>query len=65
MNEAHLHLAINHFPIILPIVDLILLLAAGVLKSSILQRTAYMFYILAALLTAAAYSSGEAAEHFI
>ena len=65
MNEAHLHLAINHFPIILPIVGLILLLVGGVLKSSILQRTAYMFYILAALLTAAAYSSGEAAEHLI
>ena len=65
MNEAHLHLAINHFPIILPIVGLILLIAGGVLKSSILKRTAYMFYILAALLTGAAYSSGEAAEHFI
>lgn len=65
MNEAHLHLAINHFPIILPIVGLLLLIAGGVLKSSILKRTAYVFYILAALLTVAAYSSGEAAEHFI
>ena len=65
MNEAHLHLAINHFPIILPLVGLILLIAGGILKSSILQRTAFIFYIMAALLTVAAYSSGEAAEHFI
>lgn len=65
MNEAHLHLAINHFPIILPLVGLLLLLAGGVLKSSILKQTAYIFYILAALFAVAAYSSGEAAEHFI
>ncbi len=65
MNEAHLHLAINHFPIILPIVGLLLLVAGGVLKAGILKRAAYVFYILAALLTLAAYSSGEAAEHFI
>ena len=65
MNEAHLHLAINHFPIILPLVGLILLIAGGILKSSILQRTAFIFYIMAALLTVAAYSSGEAAEQFI
>ena len=65
MNESHLHLAINHFPIILPIVGLLLLIAGSTLKSSILKQTAYGFYILAALLTVAAYSSGEAAEHFI
>lgn len=65
MNEAHLHLAINHFPIIMPIVGLLLLVAGGVLKAGILKRAAYVFYILAALLTLAAYSSGEAAEHFI
>lgn len=65
MNEAHLHLAINHFPIILPLVGLLLFLAGGVLKSSILKQTAYVFYILAALFAVAAYSSGEAAEHFI
>lgn len=65
MNEAHLHLAINHFPIILPIVGLLLLIAGGVLKSSILKRTAYVIYILATLFTIAAFASGEAAEDFI
>lgn len=65
MNEAHLHLAFNHLPIIIPFVGLIVLTIGFVFKSEIVKRTAYFVFMLAAISTVAAYTTGEEAEEIV
>lgn len=65
MNEAHLHLAFNHLPMIIPFVALIILAIGYVFKSEIVKRTAYFIFILAAISTVAAYTTGEEAEELV
>jgi hypothetical protein len=55
MNGAHWHLVLNHLPIILPIVGLIVLLSGLFLNSAILKRTALPIFIGAALATIAVF----------
>ena len=62
MNDAHLHLIVNHFPIIVPITGLIILAAGYVTKSPVVQRTALGLFILGALFTFPAMYTGEGAE---
>lgn len=65
MNEAHLHLLVNHLPIILPVAGLGILLAGLVFRSGILKRTAYILFMITALSAAAAAFSGEGAEEMV
>jgi uncharacterized membrane protein len=65
MNDAHLHLALNHLPIILPLVGLIIMLVGLYLKSEILKRAAYCIFIAAALTAIVAINTGEAAEEIV
>jgi uncharacterized membrane protein len=65
MNAAHLHLIINHLPIIFPVVGVIVLLTGLVFKSDAIKQTAYLIFILGALSTIAAVKSGEAAEEML
>lgn len=62
MNDAHLHLVVNHFPIIVPIIGLIILAAGYFTKSPVVQRTALGVFILGALMTFPAMYTGEGAE---
>lgn len=61
MNEAHFHLIINHFPIIIPVVGMLILLSGFLIKSPLLKRVAYCLFILGTLFTIPAFASGEAA----
>ena len=65
MDQTHLHLIINHFPIILPIVGLFVIIAGLFFKSEILKRTAFFIFVVSAITAAIAFSSGEAAEHVV
>ena len=65
MNEAHFHLIINHFPIIIPVVGMLILLSGFLIKSPLLKRVAYCLFILGALFTIPAFASGEAAEEVV
>lgn len=65
MNNAQLHLAFNHIPIILPIVGLLMLLGGSFLKSEVIKRAAYSILILAAASALFAMLSGEGAEEVI
>ncbi len=65
MNDAHLHLALNHLPIILPLVGLLIMLVGLYLKSEILKRAAYFIFIGAALTAITAFNTGEAAEEIV
>ena len=62
MNDAHLHLIINHFPIIVPIIGTLILLVGIFTKSDVVKRTAFGVFIFGAILTFPAMYTGEGAE---
>lgn len=65
MNAAHLHLALNHLPVVTTLIALILLAVAVAWRSDGLLRTGAAVALGAALVTAPAYLSGEPAEEQI
>lgn len=65
MNEAHFHLMINHLPIIFPLVGIIVLIIALIVKSEHVKRTSYFIFTLGAIATIAAMASGEGAEEVV
>lgn len=62
MNDAHLHMVVNHFPIIGTILGMGILIAGLVLKNNTIKNTAYSLFIVAALFALASMSTGEGAE---
>jgi hypothetical protein len=62
MNWAHIHLMINHFPVIGMIFTVLLLLYALMKKSEELTKAALGAFVLIALMTIPVYLTGEAAE---
>lgn len=65
MNSAHLHLVFNHFPIIIPIIGILIMVAGFVFKSEVIKKTALGLFILGALFTLPAFGTGEDAEEVI
>jgi len=65
MNQAHYHLLLNHLPIIIPIVGLLVLTVGFIFKSEIVKRTAFAVFILAALTAIAAFATGDGAGEVI
>lgn len=65
MNQAHFHLLLNHLPIVIPCVGLLVMLAGYVLKSEIVKRVAYGIFIAGAIATVPAFLTGEGAEEVI
>jgi len=65
MNGAHLHLVVNHLPIIFPIVGVLVMITGLISKSESVKRTAFMIFILGALTTVAAMNTGEGAEEIV
>lgn len=65
MNDAHLHLALNHLPIIIPFVAVLVLIGGIVFKSEIIKRTALLIFVLGAICTLPAFATGEGAEEVV
>lgn len=65
MNGAHFHLVVNHFPIILPIVGVMVLLIGLIAKSEAVKRTGYFIFILSSISSIVAMTSGEGAEEVV
>ena len=65
MNDAHLHLVVNHFPIIGTILALGILLAGIILKNNTVKNTAYFLFIVAAIFAAFSMGTGEGAEEAV
>lgn len=65
MNGAHLHLLVNHLPIIFPIVGVIVMITGIISKSEAVKRTAFMIFVFGALAAIAAMSTGEGAEEVV
>lgn len=62
MNGAHLHLLFNHFPIILPITGIMVMIAGYFLKSETVRATALGLFVFGALMAIPSMSTGEGAE---
>ena len=65
MNDAHLHMVVNHFPIIGTILGLGILIAGLVLKNKSVQNTAYVLFVIAAVFGFFSMSTGEGAEEMV
>jgi len=65
MNDAHLHLVVNHFPIIGTILGLGILIAGIILKNNTVKNTAYVLFIVAAIFAAFSMGTGEGAEEMV
>lgn len=65
MNEAHLHLVVNHFPIIGTILGLGILISGIILKNNSVKNTAYSLFIIAAIFAFISMSTGEGAEELV
>lgn len=65
MNAAHIHLAINHLPVMGSLFALIFLIVALILKSTDLKRAALLIVFLVGLGALPAYFSGEGAEEIV
>lgn len=65
MNAAHLHLAVNHFPIAASSIGIVLLIIGLIFKKGEWIRASWMVFLLAALFAIPTYLSGEGAEDLI
>ena len=65
MNDAHVHLAVNHFPIIGTIIGLGILIAGIVLHNKSVQNTAYVLFVIAAIFGFFSMYTGEGAEEMV
>jgi uncharacterized membrane protein len=65
MNAAHLHLILNHIPVLGTLIGLALLGWALLQKSEELKKVSLGLLIIVALLTVPAYLTGEPAEEIV
>src|SRR4051812_20906574 len=65
MNAAHIHLIINHVPVLSMAFGFTMLLAGRLRKSNELLASGFFILILTAVSALAVYLTGEPAEHFI
>ena len=65
MNDAHLHLLVNHFPIIGTIFGFGILISGILLKNNTVKSTAYVLFIVAAIFVAFCMGTGEGAEELL
>ncbi len=65
MNDAHLHLLVNHFPIVGSILGLLVLLGGLFFKNNSVKNTAYCLFVIAALFSFFSMATGEGAEELV
>lgn len=65
MNEAHLHLLVNHLPILGTFFGILVLLSGFFLKLELVKRTGLGLFVFAALCAIPAFFSGEGAEDMV
>ena len=65
MNDAHLHLLVNHFPIIGTIFGLGILIAGIIFKNNAVKNVSYVIFIVTAIFAFIGMSTGEGAEEIV
>ena len=62
MNDAHVHMVVNHFPIIGTIFGLGILITGIVMKNNVVKNVAYILFCISAIFGFASMFTGEGAE---
>ena len=65
MNFAHLHLLLNHIPVLLPLFVLPVLLYGILKKNSSLVRLSLLGFVISGLMVWPVYATGEEAEEVV
>ncbi|WP_339612082.1 hypothetical protein [uncultured Planktosalinus sp.] len=65
MDDVHLHLALNHFPVIGLVIGILVLLVGFLLRKDQVKATALGIFIFSALMAIAANYTGEGAEDLV
>ena len=65
MNDAHIHLLVNHFPMIGMIFGFGILIAGILFKNNAVINVSYFIFIVVAILAFISMSSGEGAEDLV
>ncbi|MDR6845524.1 DUF2231 domain-containing protein [Flavobacterium granuli] len=65
MNDAHLHMVVNHFPIIGIVFGFGILIVGLILKNKTLINTSFVLFIVAAVFGAISMATGEGAEELV
>jgi uncharacterized membrane protein len=65
MNDAHLHLIVNHFPIVGFLIGTLVLIAGLLLKKSEVKLTAFGIYLFSVLASVVANKTGDEAEEIL
>lgn len=65
MNEAHLHLFVNHFPIIGLFFGFLILLFGIIKNNATLKSTAYVIFIFCTIMGKISMMTGDKAEHIV
>jgi uncharacterized membrane protein len=65
MDPAHLHLLLNHLPVIGTVFGLLILMSGYILKQPPVKKTALLVFILSAVFALPAFLSGEGAEEVV
>ena len=65
MNQAHLHLLLNHIPVLGTIFGVFILVLGYLLKHAAIKQTALYVFIVSALFAVPAYLTGEGAEEVL
>ncbi|MFV8372013.1 hypothetical protein [Flavobacterium sp. LB2P74] len=65
MNDAHLHMVVNHFPIIGTFFGIGILVTGLLLKNNSVINTAYVLFIITAIFGILSMSTGEGAEEIV
>jgi cytochrome bd-type quinol oxidase subunit 2 len=65
MNAAHIHLLLNHVPILGSIFGLLLLLYAMLKKSDEIKKVCYGVFVITALITIPVYLTGDGAARIV
>jgi uncharacterized membrane protein len=65
MNDAHLHMVVNHFPIVGTILAIGILIAGLLNKNQSIINTAYVLFIIGAVFGILSMNTGEGAEKLV
>ena len=65
MNDAHLHMLVNHFPIVGTILGLLILIGGIYFKNIPVKNAAYFLFIIAAIFAIFSMATGEEAEKLV
>ena len=65
MNEAHVHLVVNHLPIVGVLIGFLVLIAGYSIKNRQIKNTSLGIFLFSAVASAAAFYSGEGAADVV